>query len=924
MPKSIDQLVSFSSGEVSPKLDARVDQAKYRSALRQCLNMIPYKTGGLTRRPGTQEIGQAYLTNSTGHNYAVRLMNFIFSPTTTFVLEFGHNYIRFYSNGQQVTLSSAPVWTSGGSYSIGSFVEDPGDSNNIYYCIANLPPNTQPHNATAYWNKQTAYQVPTPYGADAGTGSIYTTDVFVVAPCQINDVIYLVHPDYPPYSLTRYADTNWVMEQVNFNTPALLDQNATDTQITASATTGLGITLSATAPSWVMSNYYAIGNSVTQSSIIYNCLVAHVSGTFATDLANGYWVQSTIFQTGHIFSTWQLAYLRPSAYIEYDGTAASGFSDGTSSTIQCLGQWEVHTYGVWSSDIAIQRSLDGGQTWDTVRTVTGRSDRNVDITGTASQLGIYRIVVSNSAALVNAGATNPRVVFECVDSFLYGLVEIIGVTNAYTATANVITELANTSATEYWSEAAWSTYRGFPQAVASYQQRMIYGGSAYQPQRIWGTVTNDIENFALGDQTLATDSFAFDINAPGRGPIQTLIAQTDLFVFFSGAEWVVNSGTNPATGGSTGAAITPTNVNAVEHTSFGSAPYVQPVNVANYVFFCQRQATSIRQMEFSITTGKYMSQDLTALSEHLFTSGIVQLAYQNRWRKGSLVWAVTQQGTLAGFTYDAEQEVFGWHRHQTGYGQVDVNGAAITPDNGWESITVIPGQGSNDDEVWLVANRLIGGVNTRFIERINPLNWEEVFTGAPYPASAVLADAFYVDCGKTITSPGSLTITGLSYLNGRYVYGIADGAAFGPLLVSAGACTLPSYIPTTVQTVQVGLPISYAAQPMRLDADPRAGNTQALVKTLTDLYLRVYNSIGGSISNGTTGTNAQQPVPIPYTPTSGAFATPVLVTTPTDIRIQPMQMPVPGADPVIVIQGNDALPITILALILKYDITGTP
>ena len=105
---------------------------------------------------------------------------------------------------------------------------------------------------------------------------------------------------------------------------------------------------------------------------------------------------------------------------------------------------------------------------------------------------------------------------------------------------------------------------------------MIYGASGYEPQRLWGTVTNDIENFTLGDQTLATDSFAFDLNAPSRGPIQWLLAQLDLFVGFAGAEWIVNSGATGATGAGTGAAITPSNISATEQSSFGSAPGVKP------------------------------------------------------------------------------------------------------------------------------------------------------------------------------------------------------------------------------------------------------------------------------------------------------------------------------------------------------------
>lgn len=972
MGKSLHQQVSFAGGEFSPKLDARVDSAKYASALRKCYNMLAFKTGGLTRRPGTQMIAQAKYANTPGHNYSVRMLSFTFSPTTTFELEFGNHYIRFYSNGQQVVVNSAAAWVSGKYYYSGNYVTDPFNSL-IYLCIQDHSGAVQPHSAPSFWTQQQILEIPnTPYGADALTGSIYDTDIWKIAKCEINDVVYLAHPDYPPYKLTRFADTDWLLEQVVFNTPALLDQNATDTVITPSAVQG-SVTLTATAPAWVTAHFYNLNNSVQDSGTIYNCIQAHVSGvSFAVGLSSGYWEAVVIFNPGIAGSTWQLATLRNAASVEYSGTAAGGFSAGVSDIVQCRGTWEVHSYGVWNADVAIERSLDQGLTWDTVLTVTGRDDRNLDAEGKAEILGWYRINVSNVTAPVAPGVTDPRIVFESVDAFLYGLVEITGVPpGGYTAVGTVVTQISDsnpmqpqwvsgqaylaaddvsyqfvnytainpvTSATpppqdptnwaltapggtEYWSEAAWSGFRGYPQAVTSFQQRVIYGGSGFEPQRIWGTVTNDIENFFLGDQTLATDAFVFDLNAPSRGPIAWLIGQLDLFVGFSGAEWVVNSGSTNQSGGGSGAAVTATSINAVEHSSWGSAPYVTPAIVGDAMMFTQRQSTTLRQMMFSVYTDKYMSQDLTTLSDHLFPSGIVQIAYQARWRKQSLVWAVTKQGTLCGMTYELDQEVFGWHRHQTGYDQTDPDGDPITPDNGFESVSVITGQGTADDEVWLVANRLIGGVQTRFIERMNPINWEETFTSAPNPAVPVLADAFYVDCGVTITNQVTLAISGLSYLEGRFLYGLADGSAFGPIEVIGGTATLPDAFVTPIAKVQIGLPVKYAGQPMRNDQDPRQGNTQGLEKLTSDLYLRLMNSAGGSISNGTTDTGINTPVPIAYGTT---LTGPTMITLPEDRRVTPKGQPTITADPIIIVQGNDALPITVLALIRKYEVTGTP
>jgi len=1137
MAKTIDSQVSFAGGEFSPRLDARIDQEKYRSGNRQVTNMIPYKQGPLTRRPGTQYIAPTKYKSNTTTNYGVRLVKFIYSPTTTYVLEFGNQYIRFYSNGQQVQVSGTPV------------------------------------------------EVSTPYSAVVGYGvNKFSTDIWQLNFCQINDVMYFTHPKYPVYKLTRLSDTSWTFAQVQFLTPALLDQNATEISISATSNFGK-VGLAATAPAWVANNYYEIGNSVEVSNVLYNCITSHVSGaTFDPT----YWQSQTIFTSQHLNSYWQLATLRSSASVEIDAASASSAfpygASGYSNQIQIYGNWECHTYGVWNASFDIERSIDGGATWTSVRSVSGASDRNVDITGTASQSALFRIHVNTSIAPATAGATAPRIVLEAVDGFLYGLVQICtpdpfsagvnyipnmqasylgvnyyctaavnggstpnvdtahwAVSDSNHACANVIQELYDNAPlavswsvttnyspgtivsyeqtnytctlsitgglpppqnpgnwsptgpnTIYWSEGAWSDYRGYPQAVTSYQQRFIYAASSYEPQRIWGTVTNDIENFSLGDQTLATDAFAFDLNAVGRGPIVWLCAQNNLIAGFSGAEWVI-SGSAATTGGSIGGSISPTSIQAVEHSTYGSIFGVNPLVVGDVVLFTQRQANQIRQMMFSVYTEKYMSQSLTTYSSHLFNSGIVQLDYQQQWHGQPEVWAINQQGELCGMTYEMDQNVFGWHKHITG---ANTNTPDFPyPDVGFESVATLFGNGQNDDEIWLVANRYVspapwasGGtyavndmvysafntyictsavsgsstlpasdsahwqatpwqkVQVRSIERFNPNNWEQTFTQAPNPPTAIVENAYYVDSGYTVT-PGlntnapslvGVTLSNLNNLAGRWIVGLADGNAFGPVQVGytdtdygtvvipagyppaaplwqsgfpydtgiqvswgaggylanyqalnnilAGTTTPPSSDPTNWKVinyvgpnvVQVGLPITYTAQAMRYDADQRQGNTQGLIKQISDVWIRVYNSCGGLISNkyplpntwvsGTTyGQGSQvsyagysyqavqtvytdivpppndpanwrliggapyQPVPIPYTPTGNPLngdptqqAQGLLVTTPTDIRITPQLNLTPDTDPIIIVTGSDALPLTVIALIIKYDVIATP
>lgn len=73
-------------------LDTRSDLGKYASACRRLENMIATIYGPVTRRPGTK-----YIAPTKGAS--VRLIDFIYNPTTAYVCEFGEQYIRVYSGG---------------------------------------------------------------------------------------------------------------------------------------------------------------------------------------------------------------------------------------------------------------------------------------------------------------------------------------------------------------------------------------------------------------------------------------------------------------------------------------------------------------------------------------------------------------------------------------------------------------------------------------------------------------------------------------------------------------------------------------------------------------------------------------------------------------------------------------------------------
>jgi hypothetical protein len=178
MPSTIQR--SFAGGEIAPSLYGRSDQAKYQTGLRTCKNFIIMRHGGVTNRPGTKMIAQV-----ADSSRSVRLMKFVFNAEQTYVLEFGHLYIRFIKNGVQLFSGDDP------------------------------------------------YQITTPYQEQ------HLRDIQYV---QSGDVITLVHPNYAPRTLSRTGDTSWALATITY-APSV----AAPTKITIDGTAGTASQYMATA-----------------------------------------------------------------------------------------------------------------------------------------------------------------------------------------------------------------------------------------------------------------------------------------------------------------------------------------------------------------------------------------------------------------------------------------------------------------------------------------------------------------------------------------------------------------------------------------------------------------------------------------------------------------------------------------------------
>ena len=232
-----------------------------------------------------------------------------------------------------------------------------------------------------------------------------------------------------------------------------------------------------------------------------------------------------------------------------------------------------------------------------------------------------------------------------------------GKITAYTSVTVVtwtITKAATGSGSITWSLGAWSDTTSFPQTVSFYEQRLVFAGSTDYPQTIWASQSGDYENFDVDDAS-ASDAFIYTIAANRVNLIRWLSPARDLVVGTAGGEFRV--------GRPTGEPLKPDNVTITQQTTYGGHT-TQAIQIGNAVMFVQRQKRKVREFAYRFEDDAYVAPDMTLLAEHITEGGIDDVDFAQE--PDAIYWAVRNDGTLLGMTYQREEDVIAWHRHILG------------------------------------------------------------------------------------------------------------------------------------------------------------------------------------------------------------------------------------------------------------------
>lgn len=399
----------------------------------------------------------------------------------------------------------------------------------------------------------------------------------------------------------------------------------------------------------------------------------------------------------------------------------------------------VITFGGAVGTITLQRSVGDTGVWeDTATSYTATTTTTFNDT-LDNQIVAYRL----KCTAYTSGTITGQLRYEY--GSVVGVVRIITVTNATSAEAIVLKTLGNigaaSSATLSWSEGSWSSYRGWPSAVAFSEGRLWWAGN----DKWYGSVTDDFANW---DSDYEGDAGPI-LRSIGAGPVSTISWLLPLQRLLAGTDAAVIVGRSS----SFDEPLTPTNFNTKVVVTQGSER-AQAARIDETGVFVQRGGYRVLALSpAQDINSTFSAEDLSQLVPELGAPGIEHIVIQRQ--PDTRIHCQRTDGKVAVMIYDKTEDVKCW--------------ILVETDGFVEDMLVMPGT-AGEDNVYYLVRRVIEGANQWNLEK-----WarEDECIGGTV---CKLADSF-------VTYDGS----NLTHLEGESVVGWYNGVAYDAVTVASGA-----------------------------------------------------------------------------------------------------------------------------------------
>lgn len=594
------------------------------------------------------------------------------------------------------------------------------------------------------------YQVTTPYQG---------ADLFDLHFAQSADIITIAHPGYPAQELRRNGAVDWSIAAVTFAPPTAAPSGVAATPTVAVSTnlTQSNYAVTAVQPDGVTESLASAPASATNNlTLAGNFNTITWTGVDGCDRYNVYKLRGGVY--GYI------GQVTPTAGALKTIASSTPYQDGGSSKYLRVRIVTSAAHGFSTGDRVL---IDGTTYFDGFYQITVENTTTFNFSKTTQ---LKPATTGGSASIPSLSLVDDNVLADTTQS----------------PPEDIIT--LNDGAGNY------------PAASTYHEQRRWFAGTTIHPQVLWATRTGTESNLTSSVPSRADDALEVRLAASQYNQIRHLVGLSDLIALTAGGEFRIYSDGAPA--------ITPTSI-TIKPQGYAGASNVQPATTTGSVLYVQAQGSRIRELSYSWEANAYRTVDASIMAPHRFNGYTIrQIAYTRA--PDSILWAIRNDGVLLGLTYVPDQQVYGWHAHDT--------------DGAFESVCVVAE--GNEDVLYAVVRRTIGASQLRYVERLRT----RIFTAQD--------DAFFVDSGLTYDGTPVTTLSGLGHLEGKEVDILTDGAVHPRRTVTSGAITLDY----AASVVHVGLPYTSDLRTLPLAMEGAQAVGQGTVKNINKVHLRVGQS----------------------------------------------------------------------------------
>lgn len=439
-----------------------------------------------------------------------------------------------------------------------------------------------------------------------------------------------------------------------------------------------------------------------------------------------------------------------------------------------------------------------------------------------------------------------------------------------------------------------------PTCCTIFEGRMCYAWDKY----VFLSKSQAYNNFAPTNAvgTVAnSDAITALINMKQSSSIQWIATDKNLLVGTDNEEYAIKADDY-------GSALTPTNVNAQQQSTVGSAA-LPVTSVGRGIIAVKKFNKKATFFTYSSDNYAYNSQDLSIYNTDVTEPGIIDTAYTSD--PDPILWYVLDDGSLVGQTLQIKDDVMSFHHHTT----YNSDPKETNRYKGFKSITSIPDSETGESVLYALVCRY---GNTLNLERLN--------NGITTQKSTADDGIYYADCWIKLHSDTPQTHweqktdtndpkTFWPYIKGESMVILADGAVQPDVIMQMtddGTYTKSFDIQYPAKDVVIGYRYDMVVQPTEVGVQGIVLDSR--VKNVYNIYPRLYKTVGVMV--GTTNDNLEE---IPFRSTSDKMDEPVPLYT--GLRKIPLQggWNKTGS---IVIAHNQPLPFCMLALYFDINVGG--